>query len=119
MTLNLSSADLAAVGPEIVLSVFGLLLVLLDAFARPLRPAFPYVALAGLFSANWAGGYLGGALAPTVTGLIVQRTGSFALALTVAAVIGSVSAIAYFVLVRDPITSEQMDALAPGSQTGS
>ena len=60
MTLNLTSADLAAVGPEIVLSVFGLLLVLLDAFARPLRPAFPYVALAGLFGANWAGHYLGG-----------------------------------------------------------
>lgn len=60
MTANLSSADLAAVGPEIVLSAFGLLLVLLDAFARPLRPAFPYVALTGLFSANWAGHYLGG-----------------------------------------------------------
>lgn len=59
------------------------------------------------------GGYLGGALAPTVTGLIVQRTGSFALALTVAAVIGTISAIAYFTLVRDPITSGQMDALAP------
>ena len=60
MTLSFTSADLAAVGPEIVLSAFGLLLVLLDAFARPLRPAFPYVALAGLFSANFASRYLAG-----------------------------------------------------------
>ena len=60
MTATFSSADLAAIGPEIVLSAFGLLLILLDAFARPLRPAFPYVALAGLFSANWAGHYAAG-----------------------------------------------------------
>jgi sugar phosphate permease len=65
------------------------------------------------------GGYLGGALAPTVTGLIVQRTGSFALALNVAALIGAVSAIAYFTLVRDPITSDQMEVLGSGSQTPS
>jgi sugar phosphate permease len=51
------------------------------------------------------GGYLGGALAPTVTGLIVQATGSFQLALVVGAVIGIASGIAYLVLVRDPITA--------------
>jgi hypothetical protein len=54
-----------------------------------------------------------------VTGLIVQRTGSFALALNVAALIGAVSAIAYFTLVRDPITSDQMEVLGSGSQTPS
>jgi cyanate permease len=62
------------------------------------------------------GGYLGGTLAPSVTGLIVQRMGSFALSLTVAAVIGAISAFAYFAIVRDPITSSDMDALVPGSQ---
>jgi sugar phosphate permease len=79
--------------------------------------AVPANCTASIGSMQNFGGYLGGTLAPTVTGLIVQRTGSFALALTVAAVIGTVSAIAYFVLVRDPITSDQMDALAPAPPT--
>ncbi len=57
VAMNFSGADLAAVGPEIVLSLFGLALVLLDAFAKPLRPAFPYVTLVGLLSAYWAGQY--------------------------------------------------------------
>jgi sugar phosphate permease len=61
------------------------------------------------------GGYLGGALAPTVTGLIVQSTGSFVLALVVGAAIAVASGIAYLVLVRDPITERDLDALvAPG-----
>ena len=51
------------------------------------------------------GGYIGGALAPTVTGLIVQRTGSFVLALVVGAVIGVASALSYLFLVRDPVTA--------------
>ncbi len=46
------------------------------------------------------GGYLGGALAPTVTGFIVQGTGSFVPAFLVVAV---VAAIAYFVLVGTAI----------------
>ncbi len=50
------------------------------------------------------GGYLGGALAPTVTGLIVQSTGSFVMALVVGAVIGVVSAASYLFVVRDVIT---------------
>jgi cyanate permease len=48
------------------------------------------------------GGYLGGALAPTVTGFIVQATHSFVVALLVGAVIGVCSAIAYFVIIRGP-----------------
>jgi sugar phosphate permease len=39
------------------------------------------------------GGYLGGALAPTVTGLIVQQTGSFVPALVVGALIGLVAGV--------------------------
>jgi MFS family permease len=51
------------------------------------------------------GGYLGGALAPTVTALIVTKTGSFVPALLVGAAIGVFSAIAYFVVIRGPITA--------------
>ena len=51
------------------------------------------------------GGYLGGALAPTVTGLIVQRTGSFSQALLLSAGLTLLSAAAYLLLVREPIPS--------------
>jgi MFS family permease len=49
------------------------------------------------------GGYLGGALAPIVTGLIVDRTGSFRLALIVGACVVFAAALAHLVLVRGPI----------------
>ena len=74
------------------------------------------------------GGYLGGALAPTVTGLIVQSTGSFVLALVVGAAIGTASAASYLFIVRDPITNAGMDQLSgvpalgpvqPGGRPGS
>lgn len=55
------------------------------------------------------GGYLGGALAPTVTGLIVQSTKSFVLALVVGSVVGAVAAMSYLFVVRDPITAVGMD----------
>ncbi len=54
------------------------------------------------------GGYLGGALAPTVTGLIVQNTGSFVPALVVGAVIGVASAASYAFVVKDPITAADL-----------
>jgi sugar phosphate permease len=56
------------------------------------------------------GGYLGGALAPTVTGLIVQNTGSFVPALVVGSLIGAVSAGCYLFVVDQPITAADMDA---------
>jgi sugar phosphate permease len=58
------------------------------------------------------GGYLGGALAPTVTGLIVQNTGSFVPALVVGALIGVVSAGSYLFIVDQPLTAADMDAIA-------
>ena len=58
------------------------------------------------------GGYLGGALAPTVTGLIVQSTGSFVMALVVGAVIGVVSAASYLFVVRDVITEVKLVEIA-------
>jgi MFS family permease len=60
------------------------------------------------------GGYLGGALAPTVTGLIVQHTGSFVPALVVGAAIGLASAASYLFVVDKPITGLDLDALASG-----
>src|SRR6185312_11801134 len=61
------------------------------------------------------GGYLGGALAPTVTGLIVQSTGSFVLALEVGAAIGVAAAGSYLFIVRDPITADNFDDSALNS----
>jgi sugar phosphate permease len=59
------------------------------------------------------GGYLGGALAPTVTGFIVQATGSFEPALLVSAAIGLVSALAYLVVIRgEPISTAELDVVA-------
>jgi sugar phosphate permease len=54
------------------------------------------------------GGYIGGALAPTVTGLIVQATGSFVWALVVGAVVGVLSAGSYLFIVKDPITAADL-----------
>ncbi len=65
------------------------------------------------------GGYLGGALAPTVTGLIVQSTGSFVLALVVGAVIGAASAASYLFVVHDPITAAGMDQISGPAAGGS
>ena len=50
------------------------------------------------------GGYLGGALAPMITGFIVQSTHSFVPALLTAAVIGLVSAMLSLVLVKRPVS---------------
>src|ERR1700744_2089020 len=58
------------------------------------------------------GGYLGGALAPTVTGLIVQNTGSFVPALIVGALIGVVSAGCYLFVVDQPITAAELDPVS-------
>src|SRR5277367_4759927 len=61
------------------------------------------------------GGYLGGALAPTVTGLIVQHTGSFVPALVVGAIVGLASAASYFFVVDQPITAADIDAVSERS----
>ena len=61
------------------------------------------------------GGYLGGALAPMVTGFIVQGTGSFTPALLTAAVIATLCAIGYLLVVGDPIPGTDAEVpLRPG-----
>jgi cyanate permease len=60
------------------------------------------------------GGYLGGALAPTVTGFVVQATGSFTPALLTSAAIGLVSAFMYLLVIRgEPITAAELGVAAP------
>ena len=54
------------------------------------------------------GGYLGGALAPTVTGFIVQGTGSFLPALIVGAAMCVFASISYFFILRRPILPEDL-----------
>ena len=65
--------------------------------------AAPSQYTASLGSIQNFGGYLGGALAPTITGIIVQRTGSFSQAFLLSAALSLLSAAAYLLLVRQPI----------------
>ena len=49
------------------------------------------------------GGYIGGALAPTVTGFVVQATGSFIPALMTGTVVAAIGALAYLTIPNTPI----------------
>jgi MFS family permease len=71
---------------------------------------------ASLGSIQNFGGYLGGALAPMLTGFIVQRTGSFSQALLLAAGLTLVMAFAYLLLVRSTI---DVNPLAVSDTAGS
>jgi sugar phosphate permease len=59
------------------------------------------------------GGYLGGALAPLATGLIVQETGSFVPALFCGAGMALFAGIAYFLMIRGPIVLGVRAEVAP------
>ena len=52
------------------------------------------------------GGYVGGALAPLVTGVIVQHTGSFKSALLTGAAVAALAAVAYALVIREAIPPE-------------
>ena len=52
------------------------------------------------------GGYVGGALAPTVTGMLGQATGSFKSALLTGAAIAALAAVAYAVVIGQAIPPE-------------
>ncbi len=68
--------------------------------------AAPSQYTASLGSIQNFGGYLGGALAPTVTGMLLQRTGNFSQALLFSAGLSACSAVAYLLLVRSPIQAD-------------
>lgn len=69
--------------------------------------AAPANCTASIGSMQNFGGYLGGALAPMVTGFIVQATGSFVPALLVGAAVALCAGIGYFLIVGDPIPSAE------------
>ena len=71
--------------------------------------AAPPSYVASLGSIQNFGGYFGGSFAPVVTGLVVQRTGSFAPALIAGAAVAAGSAVVYLVLVRSPIPAESLE----------
>lgn len=76
--------------------------------------AAPPNATASLGAMQNFGGYLGGALAPTVTGLVVQYFGSFAPALLIGAAVALIAAIGYFLLVTSAIpVADAVEAVAP------
>ena len=55
------------------------------------------------------GGYIGGALAPTVTGFTVQATGSFTAAFVVGAAVALITAIGYLLIVGGEIPARDTD----------
>jgi MFS family permease len=57
------------------------------------------------------GGYLAGSVAPVVTGFSVQYSGSFSSAFVISAAVASVSAIAYFVLLKAPVAEPEEEAV--------
>jgi sugar phosphate permease len=107
------SSNMLAIG-FISVSLFMLYITSTCAWALT-SVAAPTNCTASIGSMQNFGGYLGGALAPTVTGLIVQGTGSFQLALVVGAVICLGSAASYLFMVRDPITAADLEGKGQGS----
>jgi MFS family permease len=69
--------------------------------------AAPANCTASIGSMQNFGGYFGGALAPTVTGFIVQETSSFKPALLVGAAVAFCAALVYLVVVRGPIPPDE------------
>lgn len=83
--------------------------------------AVPSRMVASLASIQNFGGYFGGAFAPVVTGIIVQKTGAFTDALVISAVIAVIGAACYFFMTQlppaaSPDANEDGAALAPGGR---
>jgi nitrate/nitrite transporter NarK len=55
------------------------------------------------------GGYIGGTVSPLVTGIVVDLTGSFVIALAIGAGITILGAVALQMMVRSPISSEALE----------
>lgn len=56
------------------------------------------------------GGYLGASAAPVITGFVVKETGSFVLALLIAAGVSVVGALFYAFVVKDPIPDPSLES---------
>ena len=55
------------------------------------------------------GGYIGGTVSPLVTGMVVDLTGSFVIALAIGAAITVLGAVLLQIMVRSPISSEALE----------
>ena len=77
--------------------------------------AAPASCTASLGAMQNFGGYIGGALAPTVTGFIVGGTGHFSMAFITGAVIALVAALGYWTLIQDPIADADPESPAVGA----
>ena len=92
----------------IALAVFCGCVATANAWALVTATAPPnYVASLGAIQ-NF-GGYFGGSFAPVVTGFVVQSSGSFTPALVVGAIVALFAALAYMVLVREPISAASLE----------
>jgi len=73
--------------------------------------------VASLGSLQNCGGYFGGSAAPILTGFIVDRTDSFVNALVASAIVAVVAAVVYLVMVRKPISEQDLMANQPNNMT--
>ncbi len=62
------------------------------------------------------GSYIGGTASPLITGMVVDVTGSFALALWIGAGVMVLGALLYTIVVRDPIPLEELERSAAAPQ---
>ncbi|WP_237480350.1 MFS transporter [Lichenibacterium dinghuense] len=76
--------------------------------------AAPAHCTASIGSMQNFGGYIGGALAPLVTGYIVQGTGHFSVAFLVGAAVALVAAAGYWTLIQEPIPAATAGGRALG-----
>lgn len=119
LLLTAGATVLAALTPDNVVAVGAIsvslfLLYVCSSTAWAMAPvAAPANCTASIGSMQNFGGYLGGALAPMVTGYIVQGTGSFTPALLTGAAVAVVSAIGYLVVLGDPIPAVAAPPLRP------
>ena len=61
------------------------------------------------------GGYFGGALAPALTGIIVDRTGSYSPSIILAGAIAALGAVFFATMIRKPIVPLQVNTAALSS----
>jgi len=69
----------------------------------------PQRVLASVGSIMNFGGYIGAAVAPIVTGITVQATGSFATSLLIGAAMSAIAGCLYTGLIRKPLAREEVD----------
>jgi MFS family permease len=75
--------------------------------------AIPRHMVASLGSMQNFGGYLGGSLAPVITGVVVDQTHSFVNALLISAGVAFVAALVYMFMVKAPVESKPSTMGAP------